>query len=210
MNQRIIFETNDFLIKYKCVQGEFFKDSKEIFNPTLIEYSAFFGSLNIFKYLKTQEVPIPKETFIYGIHGNNAEMIHFIENLKLELNTESYLEMMKESIKCHHSLLCKYLQNNYLTISTINEQSEKEEEEKDHEQKLIEEEDKIAEQKQKQIEEEREEISKASVASYNYEYFPESFDKYHFELIDNDHFYIIKHLIEEGKMNINEKYRDNI
>ena len=56
-----IFETNNFLLKNE---------------PTLIEYAAFFGSTQIFKYLYLNGVELIQSIWIYAIHSDNPEMIH--------------------------------------------------------------------------------------------------------------------------------------
>lgn len=60
-----IFETNLFL-----------NEQKEI---TLIEYSAFFGSIQIFRYLLMNNVKLTPSLWFYSIHSNNAELIHILE-----------------------------------------------------------------------------------------------------------------------------------
>ena len=57
-----IFETNLFLIENKDI--------------SLIEYSAFFGSIQIFQYLKMNNVQLTPSLWLYTIHSKNAELIH--------------------------------------------------------------------------------------------------------------------------------------
>ena len=61
-----IFETNSFLIENK--------------NTTLIEYSAFFGSIQIFQYLLLNNVELKPTLWLYAIHSKKGELIHFIES----------------------------------------------------------------------------------------------------------------------------------
>ena len=89
-----IFETNAFLIEKV---------------PNLIEYSAFYGSIQIFKYLIMNDVSLTPSIWLYAIHGNNPEIINFLEDKKIELN----YECLKESIKCHHIDITDYILNNY-------------------------------------------------------------------------------------------------
>lgn len=88
-----IFETNNFLLK------------KE---PTIIEYAAFYGSIEIFKYLLFNNAVLKSSLWSYVIHGRNAELIHQLE----ELNIAPKKEILKESIKCHHNEIANYIQNN--------------------------------------------------------------------------------------------------
>ncbi|KAK8888241.1 hypothetical protein M9Y10_039306 [Tritrichomonas musculus] len=108
-----IFETNSFLIENK--------------NTTLIEYSAFFGSIQIFQYLMINEVKLTPSLWLYAIHSNNAELIHMLETSnvippKFENKSEiefngpdnEYLRCLTESIKCHHNDFADYFDNNFV------------------------------------------------------------------------------------------------
>ena len=57
------FETNPLLIENK---------------PTLIEYSAFYGSLKIFNYL-SEKVELKPTLWIYSIHSQKDELVHFLQ-----------------------------------------------------------------------------------------------------------------------------------
>ena len=98
--QPSIFETNPFLIKRK---------------PLLIEYSAFFGSIQIFKYLFDnidKSILSPSSLWIYAIHGQNPELIQFlIDNCVLE------------SLKCHHIEITNYLKENDLDQKVLDKDS---------------------------------------------------------------------------------------
>lgn len=80
-----IFETNLFLLKK---------------NPTLIEYSAFFGSFNIFNYLCLNGVELTPSLWMYAIHGRDPEIISILEKKGIEPEDSTYLKCLKESIKC--------------------------------------------------------------------------------------------------------------
>lgn len=94
-----IFETNSFLNKN---------------HPTLIEYAAFFGSLQIFHYLRFNQIELPKSLWIYAIHGRNPDLIHFLEENQILPNDETYQECFNELIKCHHNELARYIEDNLL------------------------------------------------------------------------------------------------
>lgn len=91
------FETNRFL-------------NMNLENISLIEYAAFFGSIQIFKFLLLQKVVLTSPIWIYAIHGRNYEIIHLLEenNVKMQVNL-----CISESIKCHHNELTEYLLNNF-------------------------------------------------------------------------------------------------
>ncbi|KAK8884172.1 hypothetical protein M9Y10_043278 [Tritrichomonas musculus] len=94
-----IFETNSFLIDKK---------------PTLIQYSAFFGSIQIFQFLKINNVCLEPSIWKYAIHGKNAEIIHLLEENDVSKETIDFDECLKESIKCHHNDISNYIQNNFI------------------------------------------------------------------------------------------------
>ena len=52
--------------------------------------------------------------WLYSIHGNNPEMIHFLEENKVIPKDKSYEECLKESIKCHHNEIAIYIQDNLI------------------------------------------------------------------------------------------------
>ncbi|KAK8838656.1 hypothetical protein M9Y10_032692 [Tritrichomonas musculus] len=111
-----IFETNPL-----------FKENIEI---TIIRYAAFFGSIQIIKYLVLNNVPLKKSLWIYAIHSNNAELIHYLEENnvkppdKIRINTGILLTRKYfkgnftcpygESIRCHHKSITRYIEDNYL------------------------------------------------------------------------------------------------
>ncbi|KAK8896774.1 hypothetical protein M9Y10_014691 [Tritrichomonas musculus] len=94
-----IFETNPFLIH------------KE---PTLIEYSLFFGSIQILRFLLQNGVVLNSSSWLYAIHGHNPEIIHILESEKILPDDETYEECLKESIKCHHNDFAHYIKDNLL------------------------------------------------------------------------------------------------
>ena len=96
------YETNYFLLKKQ-------KD----LSIKLIEYAAFFGSIQIFNYLKYQGVQLNPSLLLFAIHSKNSELIHIIEENNGNSNN-FYLQSYIESIKCHHNEIANYLYNNYL------------------------------------------------------------------------------------------------
>ena len=89
-----IFETNHFLLKNK---------------PTLIEYSAFYGSVQIFKYLLEKEADLQPSIWLYAIHSNNEELIRLVEE---KVPDFSFKNCVRESIKCHNIKLMNHFRNN--------------------------------------------------------------------------------------------------
>ena len=94
-----IFETNSFLNEQK--------------NTTLIEYSAFFGSIQIFQYLRMNDVELKPSLWLYAIHSQNAELIHLLESFKVGAPSYQYDKCFREAIKCHHNEIANYIENNF-------------------------------------------------------------------------------------------------
>ena len=94
-----IYETNLFLLDKK---------------PTMIEYAVFFGSIQIFQYLRLCNVRLKSSLWLYSIHGRNPELFHLLEEFHVEPEDDSYEKYLEESIKCHHNEIVKYIQNTLL------------------------------------------------------------------------------------------------
>ena len=98
-----IFETNSFLLKNR---------------PSLIEYAAFYGSIQIFQYLKLNDNgrEFQPSLWIYAIHGQNPEIIHILEENHVNPPNNSYLSCFVESIKCHHNDIANYIKDVLMEI----------------------------------------------------------------------------------------------
>lgn len=101
-----IFETNTFLLKNE---------------PTLIEYAAFFGSVQIFQYLRLNGAQIKPSIWLFAIHGRNPELINILEESKIDPPNNSYQECLNESLKCHHFEITDYIMVNLLTFENQEE-----------------------------------------------------------------------------------------
>ena len=99
-----LFETNQFLIENE---------------PTLIEYAAFFGSIQIFQYMQFNNVELTPSLWYYAIHSNNPEFIHILENNEIEPDDKTYLKCYEEAIKCHHNDIANYIEANLLKQKEI-------------------------------------------------------------------------------------------
>ncbi|KAK8865391.1 hypothetical protein M9Y10_010936 [Tritrichomonas musculus] len=102
-----IFETNSF----------FFDRYKN--DNTLIAYAAFFGSIQIFRYLLLNGVNLNKNTWNYAVHGGNGEIIHLIEENGIEPPLYIYESCLDHSIKSHQIDVTNYLLNNYFLDEEI-------------------------------------------------------------------------------------------
>ncbi|KAK8839221.1 hypothetical protein M9Y10_032150 [Tritrichomonas musculus] len=103
--QPSIFETNSFLLK-----------NKEI---SLIEYAAFFGSIQIFQYLRLNNIQLNSKLWLYAIHSKSAELIHLLEEYQVEPEDKSYEECLAEAIKCHHNAIKNYIHENIFNGKNI-------------------------------------------------------------------------------------------
>ena len=102
-----VFETNSFLIESK--------------NISLIEYSAFYGSIQIFQFLKIKSIELTPSLWLFAIHSRNAELIHILErNIKFPINRWEKVYM--EAIKCHHNEFAEYFINMFQIDPKMNDE----------------------------------------------------------------------------------------
>ena len=80
----------------------------------MLYYAAFYGSIQIFNYLRLKNIKLEPELWEFAIHGQNAEIIHILEENNVVMLNEKCIQ---ESIKCHHNDIANYFLNN----STENE-----------------------------------------------------------------------------------------
>ena len=117
-----IFETNSYLNEIKYNYGHM---------PTLIEYAAFFGSIQIFKYLFNNDAKFESTLWYFAIHSQNNELIGILEEEGVQLvdfnvrdrhdeslhGNDQYINMnhylFYESIKCHHINIARYLMDKF-------------------------------------------------------------------------------------------------
>ncbi|KAK8841813.1 hypothetical protein M9Y10_026762 [Tritrichomonas musculus] len=108
------------IIKTSIFETNFMIINKE---PSLIEYAAFFGSIQIFNYLRLNSIELTPDLWIYAIHGQNAEIIHLLEEFGVEPPNKSYDICLIEAIICHHNDIANYFVNKYFDqdVMTKNE-----------------------------------------------------------------------------------------
>lgn len=94
-----IFETNYFLYN----------------SPTLIEYAAFFGSIQIVQYLIMNNVKVKPSLLIYTVHSNNEELYHLLEEKVIYSKNSNWDVCLIESIKCHHFNFMNYFDENFVS-----------------------------------------------------------------------------------------------
>ena len=80
---------------------------------SLIEYAAFFGSVQIFKYLYLNGVRLNENMCLYAVHGNHPEIFQIIEE-KVKISSSTYEKCFKEAIICFNNDFANYFLSNYL------------------------------------------------------------------------------------------------
>lgn len=105
------YETHAFLLKKRV---------------TLIEYAAFFGSIQIYQFLRLNNVSLNPTLWFYAIHSNNAELFHLLGENEVDVPGFSYIECFIESIKCHHNDIAEYILNNLIDQDDLNGKINKE------------------------------------------------------------------------------------
>ena len=80
----------------------------------LIDYAAFFGSVQIFKYLISRNCEMTPKLMLFAIHGRKPEIIHIIEEKNIIQDEKIYKDCLKFAIRCHHNELAHYILENYV------------------------------------------------------------------------------------------------
>ena len=81
----------------------------------MIEYAAFFGSIQIFQYLRLNKATLGDSLYSYAFQSNNQEMILLLEETYTNyiIPYEAFQHYVK-SIASHHNDIATYIQNKYL------------------------------------------------------------------------------------------------
>lgn len=91
-----IYETNPILSKSEV---------------TLIEYAAFYGAIQIIRFLISNDIELEPPLWIFAIHSNNAEIIHFLEENHVKPPDGTFKSCLDEAIKCHHNGIAQYIKD---------------------------------------------------------------------------------------------------
>lgn len=100
------FETHQFLLKNQ---------------PTLLEYAAFFGSIQIFKFLINNGAQPRPQLWSCAIFGCDPELINILIEKNIAPAFCSYKECINTAIKCHHNEIANYIYNNFFQTQNIEE-----------------------------------------------------------------------------------------
>lgn len=111
---------NSTHIKISTYEKNIFLRNK---SPTLIELASFYGSIQIFQYLRFNNVELTPSIWIYTIHSQNAELIHLLEEINIDPPKKSFFNCYLEAIECHHNSIAEYIHNNYLLNEKIDTNS---------------------------------------------------------------------------------------
>ena len=63
---------------------------------SLIEYAAFYGSIQIFRYLFINGIELKPSLWLYTVHGRNLELIHFLEENHIDPPNKDYQKVLDE------------------------------------------------------------------------------------------------------------------
>lgn len=99
----------------KLKKSAFESNSLLFFEPTLFEYSAFFQSLNIFRFIFIKNGEITSNLAKYAIAGGNYEIIHLLETKNVVFDDECLIT----AIIYHHDDIIEYLIENYDLLNQI-------------------------------------------------------------------------------------------
>ncbi|KAK8840889.1 hypothetical protein M9Y10_027720 [Tritrichomonas musculus] len=167
--KKSIFETNPLLIDESKIR--------------LIEYASFFGSIDIVRYMQINgNIELTSSMWIYAIHSRNAELIRYLEDSHVTPPEDDYETILKESIKCHHNDVAKYIIDY-----------------------LIKEED-----LQNDIESKyHNNLYRYAVEYYNYCFFPTNmkYKNMFFYLCEFDYYTLVNLYLSEGNIDINAKIK---
>lgn len=77
--------------------------------PTLIEYAALFGSVEVFKYLLLNDAQVTSNLPKYAVSGGSYEIIHILEQKGVKFDNE---ESLNAAILHHRNELVHYIVDN--------------------------------------------------------------------------------------------------
>lgn len=106
------------VIKLSIFESNPFLSAKKV---SLIEYAAFHGSIEIFKYLKENQIELTPNLWIFAVHSQNIKLIQFLEENDVKPPNNSFDDCLVEAIKCHHFDMTKYIVKNLLKNNVNND-----------------------------------------------------------------------------------------
>lgn len=104
---------NNYNIENEIPQSHF-EMHQILFNAKPIEYAAFFGSINIFKFLLNKDNNINFGNLLeYAIAGGNIDIIHIIENESHDDDIKSNQRLLELAILYMNNELIEYIVHSY-------------------------------------------------------------------------------------------------
>ena len=125
----LVNQCNISLSNYQIKRSFFETHSRLSYAVHLIEYAIFFGSIQIFNYLRMSDSKLYDYYFYYAIHSNSPEMISIMEeenfyhaksNQKNKKEYDDCLNLLKASIRCFHNDVAEYIKDNYFDDDVLN------------------------------------------------------------------------------------------
>lgn len=113
----VIYVSKTGLSLHSYIKESIFETNPAFFNDgrtKIIEYASFFGSNEIIHYLVSNEVKLMPNMWIYAMHSNSDELIHYLEDQGIAPEREQCEEILRESIKCHHNDEAMFVINNLI------------------------------------------------------------------------------------------------
>lgn len=109
INRKLEYNEFDFFYKHANIPWDM---------AYIVEFAAYCGSINIFKYLYANKVKLDlKKLLYYAFSGGNYEIIHLIESNKFEYDKS---QLANAAIEHHNNELIDYLINNYdISINNV-------------------------------------------------------------------------------------------
>lgn len=118
--QQLLYQTNtpvDKKIEHSIFERFIFINDD--YSPSLIEYAAFFGSIECFKFLYQKLESFPQNLSQFAVAGGNYEIIHLCEQEKIQFDDESLMV----SIRFFRSEITSYIEENFNVQKTIDDAS---------------------------------------------------------------------------------------
>lgn len=94
-------------------KSAFESNSLLFFEPTLFEYSCFFQSINIFRFIFLNNGEISKNLAKFAVAGGSYEIIHLLETKKVVFDDDCLIT----AIEYHRNDIADYLIDNYQLLN---------------------------------------------------------------------------------------------
>lgn len=121
INDFIIYTTKNNIDLNSIIKSSPFETNSLLnHSVSLIEYTTFYGAIQIFKYLKINNVEMNSDLWLFSIHSRNEEIIQILEDENItppndnlenaEQPDDSFEKCLEEAVKCNHNEIADYIQ----------------------------------------------------------------------------------------------------